>query len=243
MKRTDLAVESAHIPSGITGTRCVSRTIGGVKITDIRLSHSAAQPLSKRAGRYITLEGDPAENTLTALLKRALEQLLPPSGRILAAGLGNPDITRDRLGALTIRRLSARAGKRYSLAAIETDIALRTGIETAKMVRAAARETGASAIIAVDSLCCDNPERMYRTVQLTPAGITPGSGAAAPRKELSQHTAGIPVIAVGVPSAALLSSITGNPSHRRFLTAPADEDVLSLIWAECISTAINAVVR
>ena len=140
MKHSDLAVESAHIPAGTSGTRCVSRTIGGVKITDIRISNSAARTISRRPGRYITLEGDPAGNALPALLKRALEQLLPPTGRILAAGLGNPDITRDRLGALTVRRLSAKSGKRYSLAAIETDVALHTGIETAALVRSAARE-------------------------------------------------------------------------------------------------------
>ena len=99
MKHSDLAVESAHIPAGTSGTRCVSRTIGGVKITDIRLSNSAARTISRHPGRYITLEGDPAGNALPALLKRALEQLLPPTGKILAAGLGNPDITRDRLGA------------------------------------------------------------------------------------------------------------------------------------------------
>ena len=243
MKHSDLAVESASINDATPGTRCVSRSIGGVKITDIRLSSSAARSISRRPGRYITLEGDPSGNALTALLKRALEQLIPPTGTLLAAGLGNPDITRDRLGALAIRRLSPRQGRRHSLAAIETDVALRTGIETAALVRSAAREIGAAAIIAVDSLCCDVPERLYRTVQLTDAGITPGSGAAAPRKELSARTAGIPVIAVGVPSAALLSSITGNKEHQHFLAAPSDEDIQSLLWADCITTAISAIIR
>ena len=44
MKHSDLAVESAHIPAGTSGTRCVSRTIGGVKITDIRLSNYIETP-------------------------------------------------------------------------------------------------------------------------------------------------------------------------------------------------------
>ena len=153
MKHSDLAVESAHIPAGTSGTRCVSRTIGGVKITDIRLSNSAARTISRRPGRYITLEGDPAGNALPALLKRALEQLLPPTGKILAAGLGNPDITRDRLGALTVRRLSAKSGKRYSLAAIETDVALHTGIETAALVRSAARATPAHRSLGRTMVC------------------------------------------------------------------------------------------
>ena len=163
----------------------------------------------------------------------------PEALRELAESIGRYGI----LQPLTVRRLSAKSGKRYSLAAIETDVALHTGIETAALVRSAAREMGACAIIAVDSLCCDDPGRLYRTVQLTDAGITPGSGAAAPRRGLSERSAGIPVIAVGVPSAALLSSITGDQAHQRFLAAPSDEDVQSLIWADCIAAAISAVIR
>lgn len=243
MKHTDLAVESAKQTYDIPGAEYISRNIGGVRITDIRVSPRAASQLSRPAGRYITLEGDPAESALPALLKRALEQLLPSGGTILAAGLGNPDITRDRLGALTVRRLTARSGRKFTLAAIETDVTMRTGIETAAMIRAAARETGAAAVLAIDSLCCDAPERTYRTVQLTNTGIIPGSGTAAPRKEISRRTVGAPVIAVGVPTASLLSSLTGKRSHQRYLAAPNDEDIQSLLWADCISAAIMAALR
>ena len=243
MKHTDLAAEAARLSPGAPGVRTISRNIGGVQITDIRISRTHAASLSRPAGRYITLEGDPSGTALPALLKRALEQLLPPSGVILTAGLGNPDITRDRIGALTVRRLTARRGSRYTLAAMETDVSVRTGIETARMVRAAAREINAACVIAVDALCCSSPSRIYRTVQLTDTGITPGSGAAAPRKELSRRTAGIPVIAMGVPSAALLCDITHDPSHCDYLAAPADEDIQSKLWAACLSDAINAIIR
>ena len=175
---SDLACESSRL-AGISGGRTVTRTIGGVRITDIRIPE---QERMIRPGRYITLEGDPSRNALPALLRRALEQILPTGGTILAAGLGNPDITRDSLGALAIRRLVPQRGSRYSLAAIETDVAARTGIETVSLVRAAAREIDAACVIAVDSLCCTSPERLCRTVQLSTAGITPGSGSAAPRR-------------------------------------------------------------
>lgn len=240
MKKTDLAVESAQLAAGLPGVRSVSRNIGGVKITDIRIPQevNAARP----AGRYITLEGDPAGSALPALLKRAIEQLLPPDGLILAAGLGNPDVTRDSLGALTIRRLVPRRGSRYSLAAVETDVAARTGIETVRMVRAIACELSAGCILAVDSLCCRDPLRLCRTVQLSTAGITPGSGVEASRKELSAKTAGLPVIACGVPTASLLNSITRDKRHDSFLAAPVDEDIQAQLWAECISSAVNSII-
>ena len=239
MKKTDLAVESARLSAGTAGIRTVSRTIGGVKITDIKIPPKAASHIKLPAGRCITLEGDPSGSALPALLKRALEQLLPPSGLILAAGLGNPDITRDSLGALTIRRLIPRKGSRYTLAAVETDVTARTGIETVRMVRAIAHEMNAACVIAVDSLCCNSPARLCRTVQLSTAGIIPGSGAAAPRKELSRRTVGVPVIAAGVPTSTLLSAVTGEPAHKKYLAAPTDEDIEVKLWSDCIATAIN----
>ena len=239
--RSDLAIESAELSADTERIRSVSRTLGGVKITDIRIPPRSGY--SRPAGRYITLEGDPSRSTLPALLKRALEQLLPPSGLILAAGLGNPDITRDSLGALTIRRLVPRRGSRYTLAAVETDVAARTGIETVHIVRAIARELSASCVIAVDSLCCSDPLRICRTVQLSSSGITPGSGTAAPRRELSRKTCGVPVIAAGVPTAVQLSSVTHDPAHRSFLAAPADEDVQAQLWAQCIADSLNSIIK
>lgn len=240
-KKTDLASESARMTAAVPGVRSTTRSIGGVKITDIRIPSGLTT--SHPAGRYITLEGDPSRSALPALLKRGLEQLLPPDGLILAAGLGNPDITRDSLGALTVRRLVPRRGSVYRLCAVETDVAARTGIETVRMLRALVREIKPSCVLAIDSLCCVSPFRICRTVQLTTAGIIPGSGSADPRPELSHNTVGVPVIAAGVPTAVLLSTITSDPRHSSYLAAPADEDIRTKLWSACISDAINAIIK
>ena len=137
MNRTGLAMETAAMASDKSGVRVLSRNVGGVGITDVRVSETA-QRLGKPAGRYITLEGEPDAQSMTALLKRAIEQVIPRQGRLFAAGLGNPDITQDSLGALSVRSMAARepgCGIRYSLAAIETDIAVRTGIDTVRRKR------------------------------------------------------------------------------------------------------------
>ncbi|MGG5833319.1 GPR endopeptidase, partial [Bacillus pumilus] len=44
-------------------------------------------------------------------------------------------------------------------------------------------------------------ERVNTTIQISDTGIHPGSGVGNKRKELSKETLGIPVIAIGVPTA------------------------------------------
>lgn len=239
MNRTGLAMETAEMSSDKTGVKVLSRNVGGVRITDVRVSREA-QMLGKPAGRYITLEGEPDSQSMAALLKRALEQVIPRQGRLFAAGLGNPDITQDSLGALSVRAMAAGVGVRYSLAAIETDIAARTGMETVRLVRAAAGETEADCVIAVDALACRNPRLIGKTVQISDTGIIPGSGASHGRKELSESTVGVPVAVIGVPTVTELSSVTKNEKDSEFLVTTGDIDLTVKLWAETIALAVNA---
>ncbi|MDE6031394.1 MAG: GPR endopeptidase [Oscillospiraceae bacterium] len=242
MNRTGLAMETAAMASDKSGVRVLSRNVGGVGITDVRVSETA-QRLGKPAGRYITLEGEPDAQSMTALLKRAIEQVIPRQGRLFAAGLGNPDITQDSLGALSVRSMAAGKGARYSLAAIETDIAVRTGIDTVRLVRSAANEIGADCVIAVDSLACRDPRLIGRTVQISDTGIVPGSGASGSRRELSERTVGIPVAVIGVPTVTELSSVTRSDRDNGFLITTGDIDITVKLWAETVAAAVNGIVR
>lgn len=241
MDKSGLAVESARLSTAAGDIHTVTRSIGEVKITDARLTAENALT-GKAPGRYITLEGEPHAVGLTALLQRALTQMLPPRGRLFAVGLGNPDITADSLGAATIRGITARSGKRYRLSAMETDVASKTGLATARLVGAAARELGADCVIAVDALACREPRRIGKTVQITDAGIVPGGGAEAAGLEISRRTLGIPVAAVGVPTMTLLSSVTGSKADSGFHISAGDCDILIKMWAEIVSGAIDALI-
>lgn len=241
MDKSGLAIEAAQFPGKPGGLRSVTRTIGGVKITDVRIT-AENSGIGKAPGRYITLEGEPHAEGLTALLQRALSQMLPSCGRLFAVGLGNPDITADSLGAMAIRGITARSGRRYRLSAIETDVASKTGLATVRLVRAAAREIGADCVIAVDALACRDPRCIGRTVQITDSGIVPGGGADASCSEISRKTLGIPVAAVGVPTMTLLSSVTGNKTDKAFHVAAGDCDILIKMWAEIISGALDAII-
>ncbi len=241
MRRTGLASEAAAFTSGLSGTKVTRRRFGWAQVTDVRVGRLDAHRLGKAAGRYITIEGEPQEHAVSLLLQKALEQFLPRQGLILAAGLGNPDIARDSLGARTVRLLRCGEGRR-SLSAMETDVSAKTGIETARMIRGVAVELNASCILAVDALSCCDPLKIGRTVQLSDAGIQPGSGVMAESAVLSRGFVGVPVIAVGVPTVSELSGITGNPAHRGYLAAPTDEDALAQVWSEVIADAVNRAV-
>lgn len=238
MNRTDLAAEAAEMLCDKTGMKVVSSSVGGVSITDVRAGKEA-RSFGKPSGRYITLEGEPGAQCMAALLRRAAEQLVPREGTLLVAGLGNPDVTHDSLGALTVRSICAGKGRRYRVAAIETDVAVRTGIETARLIRAAAGELKADCVVAIDALACKSPRYIGRTVQITDAGITPGSGAAGDRREISAGTMGVPVIAVGVPLMSELSSVTHRECDSGYAVTTGDINVTARLWAETIAFSLN----
>lgn len=242
MYRTGLAVEVAQGISEAQGTRITRRRVGKAYVTDIRVSDSGAGVIGRPAGRYITIESEPDEHALRMVFQKALELLLPREGVILVAGLGNPDITRDSLGSESISRLTAVCGRR-TMCVMETDIAAKTGIETARMVRAVADEINASCVLAVDALACKDPMKIGRTVQITNTGIQPGSGVCSDSPALTETFVGVPVVAVGVPTVSELSGISGNAGHKGFLISPPDEDLRVRSWAEVIAGGINSIFR
>jgi len=74
-----------------------------------------------------------------------------------------------------------------------------TGIETSEIVKGVLTHVKPSLIIAVDALASRKLSRLGTTVQLSDTGISPGSGVRNNRKELTEKTLGVPVIAIGVP--------------------------------------------
>lgn len=241
MYRTALAMEAAENIGQAGGTKVIRRRFGQAEITDVRVSRQDAAQIGKAAGRYITIEGEPHEHAVQMLLQKALEQLLPRKGMILVAGLGNPDITHDSLGARVVRRLCC-GGERRRFAAIETDVSANTGIETARMVRAVAKELRADCVLAIDALACKSPLRIGRTVQISDTGIQPGSGVLAESSALNRDFVGVPVIAAGVPMVSELSGLTNEIRHKGFLISPVEEDLLTRRWAEVIGGAVNGLV-
>ena len=102
------------------------------------------------------------------------------------------------------------------------------------------------AIIAVDALACSDINRLGKTIQLSDTGISPGSGVQNKRRELSEATLGVPVIAVGVPTVVDMHTIvhdyTGNKisgSMPNMMVTPRDIDRLIERSASMIAAGIN----
>ena len=250
MKRTDLICENAVINNGSDGNLVREAELYGTRYTDISVDAGNAGRLGLAAGRYITVYADKGDvkNCISGLLKDML-----PSGTALVAGLGNENICSDSLGTKALGYIPATAhlsGSRdftglgmRKVCVIEAGVTGKTGIESCSRIVSAAGCAGAQFIVAIDSLACSEPERLCGVIQLTDTGISPGSGVGNDRRALNKETAGVPVIAIGVPTVIDLDCITGVKASKGFMVTPRNIDVsvhrLAGIIGRAVSSALN----
>lgn len=264
--RTDLAVEqftADDLPEAVT----VQHRGSVFRITEITIADdSCLESLGKGKGRYITLESDglsrfsDSYEDMTRELASELSQLIP-EGEVLVAGLGNRDITPDAIGPQAAEKVLATRHLRRELSdsdeaafltslrpvcTIAGGVMGQTGIETAELVRALCSEINPSAIIAVDALACSDVSRLGTTIQISDSGISPGSGVANARRELSEKLFGVPVISVGVPTVVdihtIVRSLTGRDIDSElpnFMVTPRDIDRLTERASQLIAFGLN----
>ena len=137
-------------------------------------------------------------------------------------GWGNRAITPDALGSpASLRKVLATRHLRTALTAEELTylpelrpvcvlaggVLGQTGMESAELIEAVCKQIRPAAVVAVDALACAELSRLGTTIQMSDSGISPGSGVANHRAELSRRTLGVPVIALG-------DSHCGRPPHR-----------------------------
>lgn len=270
--RTDLAVEMFDpdrdkLPKGI---KRKLRKSSVCEITEIIVTDdTAGMKIGKSKGRYITVETD----RLSAHPEDFAEQsqniadeltgLIPDKRHILVAGIGNESITPDALGQKTAQRIIATrhiAGDNVGAELAELDLNMvsvlstgvmgQTGIESSELVKAVCEKIKPTCVIAIDALACMDISRLGSTIQLSDSGISPGAGVQNRRKELSQETLGVPVIAVGVPTVvdmhSIVHSITGSPPDKHLpnmMVTPRDIDKMIDRSAHLLAFAINRVAQ
>ena len=187
-----------------------------------------------------------AENLLADLLA----ELLPEdNGCVLVVGLGNPEITPDALGPNTVLRVIAtrhitrelaeqiNLKGLSSVAAIAPSVLGKTGIEAAEIIVSVAEKIKPRAVIVIDALCAASVSRLGSTVQLSSAGITPGSGVKNSRSEISYNTVGVPVIAIGVPT--VIDAATHFKTEEPMVVTPKDIDLLIDRFSTLLSNSLN----
>ncbi len=218
MVRTDLAVEVREMHGdGISGVVSRTEKRSGAEVTIVEItSPEGAEKMGKPMGVYVTVEVENLENsggrkTASDILAGELKLMMKGKDcrHVLVVGLGNAHITPDSIGATAAeqifvtrhlrRYIPEEFGSAREVSAITPGVLGLTGIETGETVLGVAEKISPTLIIAIDALASRSMERIGRTLQLTDTGISPGSGVGNSRRELSEKTLGIPVIAVGVP--------------------------------------------
>ena len=222
--RTDLALESAQtirtkggLPDGV---ECRVTNDSGFELTEVEVkTKQGAEAIGKPCGRYVTVEmknrlDHPEElsDKQTNVISKVIKSLIGRDAKsVLVVGLGNDAITPDSLGVKTAKRVFATrhikenapellGSDANDVSVLVTGVMGKTGIESSDVVKAVCERIKPACVIAVDALACSDSSHLGKTVQITDTGISPGSGVANARRELSISTLGIKCIAVGIPT-------------------------------------------
>lgn len=185
-----------------------------------------ANIVNKRSGTYYSIDlkninyndtktAVEVEKTLAKIVKRILKEkdLLGKKGLIV--GLGNINVTPDALGPYVIDNIIVtrhlytinKISDGFSnVCALAPGVMGTTGLETYDIILSIIKNIDCDYVIAIDALATSSIARVCKVIQITDSGINPGSGVKNQRKELSEQTLGIPVIALGVPT--VVDSVT-----------------------------------
>ena len=195
----------------------------------------------------ITLLPPAARLRLTEALSSLLADYLCGASCVLVCGLGNREITADRLGYAVCSRLSlcGPLPNGRTLYSFQPGVTASTGIPTDRLVHMAAECIHADRILAVDALCARSARRLNTVVQLSDTGITPGSGTAQPSPdpeaepyppEISTRTMPCPVVTAGVPT-VIRTTLPDGGSTRYLVTAGSTDRAVDC-WGSVLSSAI-----
>nr|WP_296267954.1 GPR endopeptidase [uncultured Merdimonas sp.] len=207
-----------------------------IKITTVKIeTENGAKIMKKPVGTYVTMEAPgmavPDEDyhrEIAEELSRYLRRFLKTDDRkkdysVLVAGLGNRKVTPDALGPYVVDNLniSRHIVKEYGkyamgeekvqmVSAVVPGVMGQTGMETVEIIRGIVKETKPDLLIVIDALAARSSRRLNRTIQISDAGIHPGSGVGNYRNGITRETVGIPVIAIGVPTVVDAATIVND---------------------------------
>lgn len=228
--RTDMAVErrdlyknANKLEDEIDGIECDEENQEDIKITRVRITNEKGEKaLQRRIGNYITIDLKKLNNItmeqeqkiidcFSKELKVIIDKHIKKYDEILIVGLGNEYATPDSLGAKVVQNIEiTRHIKIYlpnaidkntrSVSAITPGVLGTTGIETVEIVKGIVDNIKPKLVIAIDSLCSKNIDRINKSIQISDTGIVPGGGVGNKQEELSEETLGIPVIGIGIPT-------------------------------------------
>lgn len=231
LERRDLYKKANNLDKEIDGIKTEEEENGPrIKTSRVKvLDKNGAEAIGKPVGSYITIDiqklkvaTDEDIQESAEVLAKELRVLLGehtnPKDEILVVGLGNQYVTPDALGPKVINEIDVTrhiltympqvlSSETRPVSAISPGVLGTTGIETLEILKGIVDNIHPKMLIVIDALASRSIERISSTIQLADTGITPGAGVGNTRKELSQSTLGIPVIALGIPTVVELATL------------------------------------
>ena len=220
LERRDLYRKAHNIENEVEGIETEEEKINDdlivsrVKVTN----EKGEEAIGKPQGNYITIdikklkiateeEIQKASEVVTKELKVLLCKHVGVQDPILVVGLGNIYVTPDALGPKVINEIDiTRHLLEYmpevldkntrEVSAVSPGVLGTTGIETLEILKGIVDNVKPKLMIVIDALASRSIERISSSIQLADTGIVPGAGVGNARKELTQNTLGIPVIAM-----------------------------------------------
>ena len=244
-ERTDIFKKNNNIKENIDGIETNTREVDNVKITEVKIvNENGEKAIGKPIGNYITIDIDKLKlatdeqienygNILAKELKKLIDKHITGQDEILVVGLGNIYVTPDSLGPKVINEIDVtRHILRYmpnaleegtrGVSAVSPGVLGTTGIETLEIITGIVENIHPKLIVVIDALASRSMERISSSIQLSDTGIVPGAGVGNTRKELSQNTLKIPVIAIGIPT-VVESAVLVNDCLDLFITKLQEE--------------------
>lgn len=265
--RTDIATESFRQLEGSAGQLTEKQGViasqerlHGLELMAVDIiNETGAQTLGKPVGKYFTLDlpqrferGAEQFEAAAQAVGDLIQRCWKGHERVLVAALGNPDITPDALGSLAAsqiivtRHLKQQAPADFaafsSLALCRPGVLGTSGIESSQQVRLLCSHLSPDLVIVIDALAGADLDRLCRCVQISTAGISPGSGVGNDRQELSLQTLGVPVIAMGIPTVIDAGNF-GEYSLSGLFVTPRSIDAQVRSGARVIAYGINLAVH
>ena len=233
-ERKDLYRKANNLKEEIDGIETEEEKVNdNINISRVKVTNeNGKNAIGKPIGNYITIdfkslkiagndEIQAASEVLTKELKELLQKHVEPQDPILVVGLGNIYVTPDALGPKVINEVDVtRHLLEYmpevmdkntrEVSAISPGVLGTTGIETVEILKGIVDNVKPKLLIVIDALASRSIERISSSVQLADTGIVPGAGVGNARKELTQESLGIPVIALGIPTVVEAATIAAD---------------------------------
>jgi GPR endopeptidase len=222
--RTDLAKEAVALDSGkeLDGVAVYDFKVDeDISVSRVEIKNDrGAREIGKKIGMYVTVECPELYNKDDNLIAKVahtfadeITKMMDGYGKpqnILVIGLGNRNVTPDALGPFVCEKVFvSRHIKKYlpnmidsrvaEVSAIAPGVLGVTGLETAEVIDGVVGNIKPDMIIVIDALASRNIARIGTSLQVSNAGISPGSGIGNKRRAIDQETLGIPVLAIGIP--------------------------------------------